>query len=390
MKDLELERLGALALNVQLGYQPAIAQQIISAFSGNCSDIFKMDAAAKREILGAGSKWATRLDGAALDAAATMLKYLEKRGCRFLPCFDERFPEALRQCEDCPTGLYVRSDSPLEEIFSDEPCIAIVGTRDISPYGMEWCTKIVSALSQAPVKPKIVSGLALGVDIRAHMDALAFSLGTIGVLPTGIDEVYPGSHRVAAEKIASRRGCALVSDFPPGTSPQACTFLRRNRIIAGLSGSTILVESKRKGGGLITARLAFGYSRSVFALPGRIDDVRSEGCNLLLQEGIAAPIADLASLPKLLGLGESNRHRKADLRGEILSHFSSLESTETQSLADAALLIKARRGISTEEIAEALGIGYPQALSLVGELESEGFIEVDLMQRCTINYKKIA
>ena len=175
-------------------------------------------------------------------------------------------------CPDCPIGLYIRSNSDIEEIFDDAPCISIVGTRDISPYGDEWCKRIVHSLAEAPIKPVIVSGLAYGVDICAHQAALDAGLRTIAVIPTGIDDLYPYYHRRIAERIASTPGCALISDFPLKTSPQAATFLRRNRIIAGLSAATILVESKQKGGGMITCSTAFSYGREAWVLPGRIGD----------------------------------------------------------------------------------------------------------------------
>ena len=124
----------------------------------------------------------------------------------------------------------------------------------------------------------IVSGLALGVDITAHAAALEGGLPTVGVSPVGIDDVYPRRHVPFVERMCATPGCALVTDYPPGTFPAAFSFIRRNRIIAGLAGSTVLIESRIKGGGMITARLAAGYGRDVFAVPGRIDDIRSQGC----------------------------------------------------------------------------------------------------------------
>ena len=127
-------------------------------------------------------------------------------------------------------------------------------------YGREFCTRIVRTLAQAPDRPAIVSGLALGVDITAHLAALDAGLPTIAVIPVGIDDIYPPSHRIAAGRIAAAEGSAIVTDYPPGTAPLQINFIRRNRIIAGLSEATVVVESKAKGGSLVTANIAFSYA----------------------------------------------------------------------------------------------------------------------------------
>ena len=185
--------------------------------------------------------------------------------------------------------------------------VAVVGTRDISPYGREWCERIVHALARTSPKPLIVSGLAIGTDICAHKAALEASLPTIAVMATGTDTIYPYRHRQIAEKMSGTQGCALVTDYPPGTAPLPVNFLRRNRIIAGLSHATILVESKIKGGGMMTCRLAFSYDRDVYALPGRADDLRSQGCNHLIRARMAEPLTSEEDIIDSLGLLTTGR-----------------------------------------------------------------------------------
>ena len=205
------------------------------------------------------------------------------------------------------------------------------------------------------------------------------------MIPTGPEDIYPSGNRRHAEQIARTPGCALVTDFPPGTGAQAATFLRRNRIIAGLSSATIVVESKRKGGSLITAHTAFSYGRDVWALPGRVDDIRSAGCNALLREKVAEPIADVEALPDALGLGTYNRRRKAELEEEVRERFSGNTDADTlEKLCRIAVCIKLNRGICIEEIAEQLSLNYVETSTLVGTLETAGFIVTDLMQRCMI------
>lgn len=386
MKDFATEKVGACALTRIFGYEPLVATRIVSAL-GSAAEFFDLSYSQKADLMGFDRKHLSKVGPHEMDEADRELKKLEKLGMRFLPCFSEDFPRQLLQCEDHPLGLYIRSDSPDSDIFNRGPAISIVGTRDISLYGKEWCTRIVKEIAAAPQKPSIISGLAIGVDICAHQSALECNLPTIAVLPTGIDEVYPLRHRASAEKIAHTPHCALVTDFPPGTTPQAVTFLRRNRIIAGLGDSTILIESKIKGGGLITARLAFDYGRDVFALPGRIDDVRSAGCNSLLLDKVADPIINPASITSQLGLGCFSRGKKQELEAEIRQLYR--DNPDVGKLVEMALLIKKERGIDMEQLASKMSLDYGRASSLAGTLEADQVIDVDLLLRCSINYHRI-
>ena len=323
-----------------------------------------------------------------MDEAADELERLERDGCRFVPITDDAYPQLLKACEDPPAGLYVRSADPPEIIFNGKKAVAVVGTRDISPYGREWTARIVQAVARTPERPTIVSGLAFGVDIHAHLSALECGLPTIAVLPVGIDDVYPARHRGIAEKIASAPGSALVTDYPPGTGAAAFTFLRRNRIIAGLSGATILVESRIKGGGLITCRLADGYGRDVFVLPGRIDDSRSAGCNLLLAEKLAEPITDINLLGRQLGLGRITDGGVRSFDSCVAAFYSGKAGeSERNGLVSLASLIRRHRGADTEELCSLSGKTRGEVLRLAGILESDGFISTDLLGRCTINPK---
>jgi DNA processing protein len=282
----------------------------------------------------------------------------------------------------------VRSEHVSPSLFNTGVFVSIVGTRDISPYGREWTCRIVEALADSIVRPAVVSGLALGVDGTAHRAALEAGLPTIGVMATGIESVYPGIHSPLAARMARTPGCALVTDYPPFTSPQAVNFLRRNRIIAGLSKATVLVESKIKGGGLLTASLAFAYDREVFALPGRADDLRSAGCNRIIRDKTAEPLTDLEDFVRALGLGVRTRRSKAVLEDEVSRLFSQRESAgDVRRLQEVAAFIKKHRGITIEEISEGCGLEYREARRYAGMLETEGFIYTDLLQRCSIIFK---
>ena len=375
------ETICACALVKVFGYEPRIALSLVENL-GSASAVFDLPQKERDELV--GPKYAGDLSDAFLEQTAAELRELERQGCHFLPMSDPAFPAALRDCGDSPAGLYYRSDSAPERIFGKRPAIAIVGTRDISPYGRECCARLVAALSQAPVKPVIVSGLAFGVDISAHMAALGYGLPTIGVLPVGIDEVYPATHRVAAAKIAAAPGSALVTDFPPGTGPVGFTFLRRNRIIAALSDATVLIESKIHGGGLITARLAADYGREVFALPGRIDDVRSAGCNLIIRDKTAEAIVNIAEAGMQLGLGKYNLRREADFNAKVRDFYRNRPEKQRNVLLKTASAIRRQRGVTVDGLCTLLSMPYAEVSTLVITLQSDGFIDTDLQGRCMV------
>ena len=382
------EKGAASALNKVFGYEPRIAAALIREL-GSAAAVFALSEKQRNALLAPFSKYAGALGDGILENSLREAEALEKAGCRIIPLISEDYPALLRDCEDPPACLYVKSSSEPKEIFAGRPLISVVGTRDTSLYGKEWCGRIVRAMAEAPQKPCIVSGLAFGIDITAHLAALESGLPTIAVLPTGIDRIYPSAHRQAAKRIASSKGSALISDFPPETGPAAFTFLRRNRIIAGLSRSTILIESKIKGGGMITARLAASYGRDVFALPGRVDDLRSAGCNRLIREKTAEAISDLSGLGVQLGLGRYNMRRKEDLSERACLLYAAEGEELRKSLLQAVLTIKKQRGISIEELGASLGEPYPEASALARRLESDGLICIDLLGRCTIDAKNV-
>lgn len=200
-------------------------------------------------------------------------------------------------CESAgPAEFHVTSVTDARQLFRGRHAVAVIGTRDASPYGRDVTKQIIRALAEREDKPVIISGLALGIDQAAHRAALDCGLDTIAVMPCGPDTIYPGIHLPLAREIASRPRCALVSCFPPGTPAMPFNFLYRNRLIAALCGETVLVESKDKGSAIVCARLARSFGGRVWAVPGRIGDLRSAGCNRLIREGTAEILADIAQL----------------------------------------------------------------------------------------------
>ncbi len=387
MEDITFERASYCALNRIFGYDPIIAHKL-TGMLGSAGAVFGLTAEELDRILGPFSKYKPLISPGEVDRSAEELIALRRQGVEFICRMDDCYPELLAECDDAPVGLYLRSGTPPELIFGKRPQIAVVGTRDISFYGKEWCRKIVTRMSTCERKPMIISGFALGTDIIAHSCALECGLPTVAVLPCGIDSIYPSQHHRWAGRMLDTDGCALITDYPPGTRAIAINFLRRNRIIAGLASATILIESKSKGGGLITTDFAFNYNRNVFALPGRIDDVRSMGCNRIIRCKMADPIEDLDVLMRDLGLGKGDGSSKPRLEEEVRSRYSgSIPPEHLEYVISAAGLIRRCRGISIQELQVELGCSYSEASYITELLETDGFIETDLLQRCNIKQK---
>ena len=387
MKNFE-EKACLCALNRIFGFKPKVALALISNF-GSASEVLSMRNKDIDLVLGPYSGYTKELRMASVEKEARELERLADGGISFMGWTEEGYPEALKQCEDAPVGLYIRSRTPVEELFRPRREISIVGTRDISLYGKEWCEKAVKALSQTAEHPRIISGLALGTDICAHKAAVENGLETIAVMATGPEDIYPYRHREFAMKLCETPGCALITDYPPGTAPLAIHFLRRNRIIAGLSEALLLIESKIKGGGMMTSRLAFSYNRDVYALPGRIDDIRSQGCNWLIRSKIAEPIISTDGLIESLGLTPLEACTSDNPEYNIRHAYAGrLSEDRISRMASLLLAIRQERGITLESLCLRCGMDYGQVATLTGILEADGFICIDLLQRCSILIRK--
>ena len=383
------ETLALCALNKIFGYHPRLALQRI-AQGGSALALFDgshTEGELHPELL-------SRLVPRELEWAQKELERVREGGFRFIGLLDEDYPSALREIPDPPLGLYLNGTSSPAEIFEMRPLVAFVGTRDLSPYGKAWCEKLVKALAETRAQPAIVSGLALGADGVAHRTALQCGLPTVGVMATGIETVYPRQHeRLAMDMVRSPSG-ALVTDYPLDTAPVALNFVRRNRIIAGLSRAVVVIESKSRGGSLMTAKYAVEYSREVFAVPGRLEDLRSAGCNSLIRTQMAQIVTSAEDLVDSLGMGGSRRHRAAggswvtdqagDSPEERFRHALVRRYAAGSALIPVALAIFRQRGIGMEELAQTLQRPYGEVLAAVGTLEADGVVTSDFLRRCSV------
>lgn len=385
---MDKETICLCALNRIYGFEPKSGLHLLDIF-GSAAAVFEASPLDLRTASGLYADRSGQICAETFDAAAMELETLSRQDCWFIGIRSPGYPPLLTECGDPPIGLYFKGKSTPEEVFGRRPAVAVVGTRDISPYGREWCRRIVDALARTSVKPLVVSGLALGTDIIAQTTALEGGLPTVSVMATGIDKVYPARHEGIAASIAATPGCALVTDYPPRTDPQKYNFLRRNRIIAGICRATVLVESKIKGGGMMTARLAASYDRDVYVLPGRIDDPKSQGCNLLIRENVAQQIGDLGDFVEKLGFSSPGFRIREDFRSAVESYYrEQLTEDAVQDVVSAAVAVKARRGVSLDDLCALLKWPYGKVARYTGLLECDGFISVDLLQKCCANVEK--
>lgn len=222
--------------------------------------------------------------GEALEKARDEVEFINANSISSIYFQSGQYPGRLLECDDAPLMLYGLGDCDLNH----SRFISVVGTRHATAYGVDFVERFINELATLlPEKPVIVSGLAYGIDICANKAALKCGLPTVGVLAHGLNTLYPSQHRSVAVEMVRNQGM-LLTDYRSSTPVHKGNFLARNRIVAGLSDALVVVESASKGGALVTARLASGYNRDVFALPGRISDRYSAGCNSLIASHMAA------------------------------------------------------------------------------------------------------
>ena len=271
---------------IALGQIPHIgdinARKLVSHF-GSVEAIFRESYRTFVKIPGIGPGLAKYIcDRTYLDDAEKEAEYVQKNNIKTYFYLDSDYPFRLRQCDDSPVIFFFKGNCDLDSA----KMLSVVGTRNATTHGKELCDKIITGLAAGHPDLVIISGLAYGIDICAHKSAISNNLHTIGVLAHGFGTLYPSIHKPSADAMIKKGG--LLSDFLSDALPERNNFIKRNRIIAGLSDATLVVESGSKGGALITADIAASYNRDVFAVPGRPDDQWSAGCNDLIKSNKAA------------------------------------------------------------------------------------------------------
>ena len=282
--------------------------------------------------------------------AENELRFIEKYAIKSLFLTSPEYPQRLLNCFDPPTILFYKGDADLNA----SKIVAIVGTRNHSEYGKNFTDKLVKTLARLNVI--VVSGLAFGIDSIAHKCSLKYNLPTVAVVAHGLDIIYPEENTSLAKQIIHDGG--LLTEFRSNTKPDKHNFPSRNRIVAGISDATIVVESGSKGGSIITANLAWDYNRDVFAVPGRSIDTKSEGCNKLIKDNKATLLDDPAQFIDTMGWNDDSETKKKTVQAQLFINFKEDEKRILNCLTATEIAgideLNFKTGLSSSDIASAL------------------------------------
>lgn len=355
------------ALSTDLLYQISITMvpQVGAVHARSLLDAF----ASAREIFNAPVHQLEKVEGIGTVRARTIrkfndfkraekeIRFIEKFGISPIFIQSSRYPRRLLHCYDPPTMLYYKGIADLNA----ERCIAIVGTRNNSNYGKQVTEGFINDIAHTGVT--IVSGLAFGIDTIAHRTALKCELPTIAVLAHGLDTIYPMENNSLARTIVKSGG--LLTEFMSGTAPDKHNFPSRNRIVAGITDATLLIETGVKGGSMITADLASSYNRDVFALPGKITDTKSQGCNQLIQQNKA--ILFNGSEHFIQTMGWSKELNSPPVQQELFAEISTSERAILETLRE-------REAMHIDEIQLVSGLPMGKLSSELLSLEMKDLI----------------
>ena len=315
------------------------------------SEIFKAKRSDLEKIEGIGSIRANNIkDFVDFKTAEDEIAFIEKYKIKPLFISDPAYPKRLLNCYDSPTILFYKGEADL----NTSKIIAVIGTRNHTDYGKQQTEKLIADLAQLNVL--VISGLAYGIDGIAHKAALKNNLPTIGVLAHGLDQVYPPQHAGLAKDMIKQNG-GLLTEFRSNTKPDKHNFPTRNRLVAGMSDATIVIETGIKGGSMITAELANSYNKDVFAFPGKVTDSKSGGCNYLIKNNKAILLTDAQELVDTLGW-ENKPKQGARTQRQLFIELSKEEKIIVDILKEKETVpideINQRSGLSSSAVAAAI------------------------------------
>ncbi len=354
---MDQNRLNQLALNFISGIGSYSIKQLIS-YCGSAEAVFKTSKSKLLKIPGIGPHAADLIiNQKPFEKAESELKRADAEGVKILLYTDKAYPQRLKHINDAPTLLYYKGSADL----NTTKVVAIVGTRKATPYGKEFTEHLIEGLKAHDAI--IVSGLAYGIDICAHKASLNASLDTIGVMASGINVVYPAVHREVAQRMIAAGG--LLTEHSYDVKPDAHMFPARNRIIAGLADAVVIVEAAKKGGALITAEVANGYNRDVFAVPGNVGETYSEGCNNLIKANKAHLLTGIKDLEYIMNWEPS---------GETTSKALDLSGLEKAELVVIKHLTEHKNGVMIDNLSWQTEMPVNQLASILLNLEFKGFV----------------
>lgn len=346
-----------IALTLVPNIGDVMSKELISRF-GSAENVFKAKKKDLECIEGMGSMRVNAiLNFSNFKGAQDEMQFIEKYKIQAFSISDENYPKRFLNCYDPPLLLYFKGNADLNK----SKLIGIVGTRKNSDYGKLVCEKIVAEMSAEDII--VVSGLAFGIDTIAHKSALKQGLKTIGVVGHGLDRIYPNENKALAKAMIESGG--ILSEFRSGTNPDKQNFPRRNRIVAGICDAILVVESGIKGGSLITAEVANGYNKDVFAIPGRTTDSRSEGCNYLISSNKAALVSSGTNI--LETLGWINVQKKKKSQPQLFIDLSEEERTIIN-------ILQLKEQMHIDELYLASGLSSSSVAASLLNLEVNGLI----------------
>lgn len=347
-----------MALSEVKNVGPMNAKKLI-AYCGSAEEVFKQTKKALELIPGIGEITAkSLLKYVSFDRVEKEREFIEKNNISALTFLDKRYPQRLKNCEDGPIVIYTKGEMNLNHTR----VVSVVGTRQPTDYGKEFTEKLIQALKEIDVM--VLSGLAYGIDVTAHRACVKNNISTIGVVAHGLDRVYPSVHTSLSEKMQKNGG--LLTEYMSETNPDRENFPSRNRIVAGMADATIVVETSLKGGSIITANLANDYNRDVFALPGRITDEYSVGCNRLIRSNRAALIETPEDFIMAMGW-QTSVEKKKNIQSEL---FIELNDSEKE-VVD---LLKQKGNTPIDTLSIEAKIPMSQLSSLLLTLEFKGAV----------------
>lgn len=360
---MEEEVLNQIALSLTPGIGIALARQLVS-YSGSAHEVFKASKGKLIKIPGIGEKIAETVQAkVGFSVADFVYEQALKQEVEILFFTNPAYPSRLKSLPNAPMLLYYKGNTDL----NTQRVVAIVGTRNATAYGKKMTDEIVASLSVYP-NTLIASGLAYGIDITAHKAALRHHVPTVGVLGSGIDVIYPASHKNTAQQMFENGG--LLTEYPFGTLPDGPHFPDRNRIVAGMADVTIVVEAAIKGGALITAQIANEYNRDVMAVPGNLEQTYSAGCNRLIRNHQAHIYTDIQDLEYLMDWAEGSKEKKV-----VPIYLWAQDPNLSESEKSILTLLTNQQGIQIDDLSWKSQIPVNQIASMLLTLELQGLVK---------------
>lgn len=306
----------------------------------------------------------------ALKIAEVELQFIRKFNIKVINVLDQdKYPIRLFNCPDAPLNLFILGNTNLNA----EHMISVVGTRNASPYGISMTNKLLEDLQSKVGDVTVISGLAYGIDKCAHEAALRLGMPTVAVVAHGLGMIYPASHRQLATTI-TQKGGAIISEYPHFVSPYRGHFLERNRIIAGLSDAVLVAESKKKGGALNTAAHARSYDREVLALPGRATDINSEGCNNMINAGLALSVTTAEQIANAACWKLKTDKLKSQNKSSNTDELSIFDTYDGNIKIIYDFLKCQLNPVTLDYIVIHTGLSAKEALTALGELDLDGLL----------------